>query len=119
MPKKLYIINLTDDERHQLLDLVKNEDHRVGPAPKLDDKEEAWLIATACGTPPDGRGRWTMQLLTLTRWCASSRSNPPRTRPCAARSKKHARAVAEGGMVHFNHQPRVCLAPGRYAGPLR
>jgi transposase len=117
MPKKLYIINLTDDERQQLLDLVKkgraparklnrahillqahdgaadeaiaaslhvgratverirkrfvegnlaralNEDHRTGPAPKLDDKQEAWLIATACSAPPDGRDRWTMQLL--------------------------------------------------------
>jgi putative transposase len=117
MPKKLYIINLTDDERQQLLDLVKkgrasarklnrahillqahdgaadeaiaaslhvgratverirkrfvegnlaralNEDHRAGPAPKLDDKQAAWLIATACSTPPDGRDRWTMQLL--------------------------------------------------------
>lgn len=117
MPKKLYIVDLTDDEQRQLLDLVKkgrasarklnrahillqahdgatdaaigaslhvgratverirkrfvegnleralNEDQRAGPAPKLDDKQEAWLIATACSAPPDGRDRWTMQLL--------------------------------------------------------
>jgi transposase len=117
MPKKLYIVNLTDDERQQLFDLVKkgrasarqlnrahillqahdgatdetiaaslhvgratvertrkrfvegnlaralNEDHRAGPAPKLDAKQEAWLIATACSMPPEGQKRWTMQLL--------------------------------------------------------
>ncbi len=30
---------------------------------KLDGKQEAFLVATACSTPPDGRPRWTMQLL--------------------------------------------------------
>ena len=30
---------------------------------KLDGKEEAQLIALACGTPPDGRSRWTLRLL--------------------------------------------------------
>jgi transposase len=117
MPNKVYIINLTDDERQQLLDLVKkgrasarklnrahillqahdgatdetiaaslhvgratvertrkrfvegnleralNEDPRAGRAPMLDDKQVAFLIATACSTPPDGQKRWTMQLL--------------------------------------------------------
>lgn len=30
---------------------------------KLEGKEEAFLIATACSDPPSGRVRWTMQLL--------------------------------------------------------
>ncbi|WP_443216617.1 helix-turn-helix domain-containing protein [Scytonema sp. HK-05] len=30
---------------------------------KLDGKQEAFLIATACSTPPSGRTRWTIQLL--------------------------------------------------------
>jgi len=30
---------------------------------KLDGVQEAQLIAVACGTPPAGRGRWTVQLL--------------------------------------------------------
>jgi len=30
---------------------------------KLDGVQEAQLIAVACGTPPAGRGRWTLQLL--------------------------------------------------------
>jgi transposase len=31
--------------------------------PKLDGAAEARLIAVACSQPPDGRSRWTMQLL--------------------------------------------------------
>ncbi len=30
---------------------------------KLDGAQEAHLIALACGTPPHGRGRWTLRLL--------------------------------------------------------
>jgi len=30
---------------------------------KLEGEEEAHLIALACGTPPEGRNRWTMRLL--------------------------------------------------------
>lgn len=36
---------------------------RPGAKRKLDGKQEAFLIATACSTPPEGRVRWTMQLL--------------------------------------------------------
>jgi transposase len=36
---------------------------RPGAKRKLDGKQEAFLIATACSTPPEGRSRWTMQLL--------------------------------------------------------
>jgi Homeodomain-like domain len=30
---------------------------------KLDGKAEAHLVALACGTPPEGRSRWTLRLL--------------------------------------------------------
>jgi transposase len=30
---------------------------------KLDGAAEAHLVAMVCSDPPDGRGRWTMQLL--------------------------------------------------------
>ena len=36
---------------------------RPGGKRKLDAKQEARLIATACSTPPEGRKRWTLQLL--------------------------------------------------------
>jgi len=117
MPKKKYIVDLTETERAQLLGLIKkgklsarkvtrahillqasdgviddliaaslhvgrttvertrrrfvegnleralNEDPRPGGKRKLDEKQEAFLIATACSTPPHGRKEWTMQLL--------------------------------------------------------
>jgi transposase len=34
--------------------------HRV---PKLDGEKEARLVAMACSSPPEGRARWTLQLL--------------------------------------------------------
>jgi transposase len=30
---------------------------------RLDGKAEAYLVATACGAPPEGRARWTLRLL--------------------------------------------------------
>ena len=45
------------------LERALTEAPRPGAKPKLDGKQEAFLIATACSTPPDGRVRWTMQLL--------------------------------------------------------
>lgn len=117
MPKKLYVVDLSDEERRELLELIKKgqaparrinrahillqahdgasdkviatalhigratverirkrfvegnleralyEDPRPGAQRKLDDKQEAFLIATACSTPPAGQKRWTMQLL--------------------------------------------------------
>lgn len=117
MPEKKYIVDLTEAERQQLLNLVKkgtlsarklnrahillqaadgatddaiaaalhvgratvqrirkrfvegnldwalNEKQRPGARRKLDGKQEAFLVATACSTPPEGRDRWTMQLL--------------------------------------------------------
>jgi hypothetical protein len=40
------------------------EDRPHPPKPcKLDGKQEAFLVATACSTAPEGRTRWTMQLL--------------------------------------------------------
>ncbi len=40
---------------------LKDEVHPPKPK-KLDGKQEAFLIATACSNPPVGRVRWTMQL---------------------------------------------------------
>ncbi len=36
---------------------------RPGRARKLNGKQEALLVALACSDPPEGRERWTMQLL--------------------------------------------------------
>lgn len=36
---------------------------RLGSKPKLDAKQESVLIALACSDAPEGRAKWTMQLL--------------------------------------------------------
>ena len=36
---------------------------RPGAARKLSGKEETLLVATACSTAPEGRARWTLELL--------------------------------------------------------
>src|SRR5262245_51480225 len=40
-----------------------SEARRKGGPRKLDPNEEATLVAIACTKPPDGRAKWTMQLL--------------------------------------------------------
>ena len=116
MPKKKYVVTLTDEERTHLQQLLRggkaatrkvtrarillkasdgwadqriaealgigratvertrqrfveenlaalNERPRPGNKPKLDARAEARLIAEACSAAPDGRERWTLQLL--------------------------------------------------------
>jgi transposase len=45
------------------LDLALSEEARPGATRKLSGKETALLIATACSNPPEGRKRWTLDLL--------------------------------------------------------
>jgi transposase len=45
------------------LDAALTERRRPGGQSKLQGKDEAFLIATACSLPPNGRKRWTLQLL--------------------------------------------------------
>lgn len=115
--KKVYVVDLTPEERDELLGLLKGGEARVrktnrarillladegrtdegiaealltsvstvertrrrfveggpgraleeAPRPggerKLDGRQEAHLVALACSDPPEGRERWTMQLL--------------------------------------------------------
>jgi transposase len=45
------------------LEAALTEHPRPGGQRKLDGKQEAFLIALACSTAPEGRTCWTMQLL--------------------------------------------------------
>lgn len=45
------------------LELALSEAPRAGGKRKLARKEEALLVATACSSPPQGRARWTLDLL--------------------------------------------------------
>ena len=46
------------------LEAALSEQPRPGAGRKLSGKEEALLVATACSKPPQGRARWTLELLT-------------------------------------------------------
>lgn len=43
---------------------LEDQPHSPELDPKLDEKQEAYLIALACSTPPEGYARWTLELLT-------------------------------------------------------
>jgi transposase len=45
------------------LERALGEDPRPGAERKLSGREEALLVATACANPPEGRARWTLELL--------------------------------------------------------
>ncbi|MDB5611285.1 MAG: tnp44 [Bradyrhizobium sp.] len=45
------------------LERALSEEPRPGAERKLTGKEEALLVATACARPPQGRARWTLELL--------------------------------------------------------
>jgi len=45
------------------LEAALSEEPRPGAERKLSGKEEALLVATACSKPPEGRARWTLELL--------------------------------------------------------
>lgn len=45
------------------LDGALHERRRPGGTPKLDGRQEAFLIALACSAAPQGRERWTLALL--------------------------------------------------------
>jgi transposase len=45
------------------LEAALSEEPRRGADRKLSANEEALLVATACSSPPEGRARWTLELL--------------------------------------------------------
>jgi transposase len=45
------------------LDHALQERHRSGAPSKIDGRVEATLTMLACADPPEGYGRWTLQLL--------------------------------------------------------
>lgn len=45
------------------VDAALSERPRPGKTPLLDAKQEAYVIATTCSTPPEGQARWSVRLL--------------------------------------------------------
>src|SRR5712691_8259609 len=70
------------------LQAALSEEPRPGAERKLSGKEEALLVATACSNSPEGRARWTLELLagamvTLTEIAArlEAMAEPQQSRP--------------------------------------
>lgn len=42
---------------------LEDQPHSPEAESKLNEKQEAYLIALACSTPPEGYARWTLELL--------------------------------------------------------
>ncbi len=45
------------------LEAALNDKPRPGAVPKLDGKQQAFVIALACSDTPNGQERWSMQML--------------------------------------------------------
>lgn len=45
------------------LEAALSERPRPGATRKLNGHQEAYLVALACGDPPEGKKRWSMRLL--------------------------------------------------------
>lgn len=153
MPKKLYVVDLTPEERAELLSRLNRgsaparkltrarallladegrtdeviaealhisrptverlrkrfvnsglewalkDDPRRGAPRKLSGRHEALLVATACSAAPEGRTRWTMQLLAdrLVEINVVESISDETVRRCL---KKRLEALAEGAVVH-------------------
>lgn len=101
------------------LDFALREEPRLGAPRLLDGKQEAFLIALACTTPPSGHARWTMQLL-ADKFIESKVAEALVSDETVRRTlKKRSQTLASERVVHSQRQSRICLADGGRAGPLR
>ena len=77
---------------------------RPGGKPKLDGKQEAFLVALACSDAPDGREAWTMQLLADKLIELHVIDEPISDETVRLRLKKSGQALAEKTMVHSDRE---------------
>ncbi len=57
------VTNVCRSFQSQRLEAIERKKPNREYEHRLDGEAEAHLIAMACGTPPDGRERWTLRLL--------------------------------------------------------
>jgi len=171
MQKKIYIVDLTDDERKTLKELLKggkhsarklnrarillladegktdaeivdalhtgiatvqrirkrfvegnlegalNERPRVGGKRKLDQKGEAVLETLAHSKPPDGRKRWTLQLL-ADRLVELKVVESISHETVRQEVKKKASTWGKEEMVYPHRGCSIRVADGRHSGPV-
>lgn len=101
------------------LDFALNELPRAGRLPKIDDKIETILTTLAQSHPPNGRVRWTLQLL-ADRLVALTRLESLSYEAVRLVLKKRSQTLAAPEMVYPNcHWRSIRLAHGRYPGFVR
>ena len=100
------------------LEAALREEPRPGASRKLSGKEEALLVATACSNPPQGRARWTLDLLAgelvrLTEHDGVSRETMRRRL-----AENDLKPWRKGHVVHPPGRWRIRRPHGRSARPL-
>jgi len=101
------------------LSLLERKPRPPPTEPKLDGEGEARLVALACSKPPEGRARWTLQLLAdaLVELQVVDSISDETVRQ--ALKKKRAQALAQGHVVHSARAGRGLRVPdGAGAGGL-
>lgn len=73
---------------------------RPGAKPKLDGKQEAYLVALACSDAPEGYETWTMQMLADKLVELQVIDEPISDETVRLRLKKRHQALVEGTVVH-------------------
>ena len=86
--------------RRSVLRAAGTDKPRPGGKPKLDGKQEAFLVALACSEAPDGYESWTMQMLADKLVELRVIDQPISDETVRLRLKKRRQALVEGTMVH-------------------
>lgn len=73
---------------------------RPGAKPRMDGKQEAYLVALACSDAPDGYETWTMQMLADKLVELHVIDEPISDETVRLRLKKRHQALAEGAVVY-------------------
>src|SRR6516225_4468926 len=100
------------------LEAALSEEPRAGADRKLTSNEEALLIATACSSPPEGRARWTLELLAGAMVKLTDHDSLSRETVRRRLAENHLKALAEGYVVHPQGRRRVRRPHGRCARSL-
>ena len=84
---------------------------RPGAKLKLDERQQARLIAEACSKPGDDRARWTLKLL-AGRGVELGLADTISPETVRSYLKKRPQALAEAGRVHSRGKWRLCSGDG-------
>ena len=100
------------------LEAALNEEPRAGADRKMTSNEEALLVATACSSPPEGRARWTLELLAGAMVKLTDHDSLSRETVRRRLTPEPSQALAEGHAVHPQGRRRVRRPHGGCARPL-